>query len=184
MSLVFENKIPGDKLSFIAKLKEVCARLGINPNWLMAVINKESAGTFSPSVLNTAHPFADGFATGLIQFIPSTARGLGTTTEALARMTAVQQLEYVYKYFSAYKGKIKSYSDLYLVTFYPYALGKPQDYVFGSERSQQRALAVAGSNKGIDLNKDGLITKKEFEAYVYKGFSDEVVKALMEKKKE
>lgn len=42
-------------------------------------------------------------AIGLIQFMPSTAKGLGTSTSALKQMTAVDQLAYVEKYFAPYK---------------------------------------------------------------------------------
>lgn len=42
-------------------------------------------------------------ATGLIQFMPSTAKQLGTTTDKLAAMTEVDQLDYVAKYFVSQK---------------------------------------------------------------------------------
>lgn len=40
----------------------------------------------------------DTRASGLFQFIPSTARGLGTTSEAIRRMSPVQQLEVYQRY--------------------------------------------------------------------------------------
>lgn len=153
--LIYENKVPQSyRTAFIAKVKEVSARLGINPNWLMQVMYFESAKTFSPSVSN---PYTG--AVGLIQFMPDTAIGLGTTVLQLSNMTAVQQLEYVYKYFAPYKSKIKSYVDLYLSTFFPLAVGKDENFII--QTSKLSASLIATQNPVFDLNKDGQITVKE-----------------------
>jgi len=78
----FKNKVIG-----IAK------DLGTNPDFLMAAMYIESGGTFSPSILNKA----GSGAVGLIQFMPKTAVNLGTTTDQLKAMSAVDQLEFVKK---------------------------------------------------------------------------------------
>ena len=57
----------------------------------------ETGGEFSPATKNRMQ----SGATGLIQFTDKTAKGLGTTTEALAKMTPEQQLDYVEKYLAA-----------------------------------------------------------------------------------
>jgi hypothetical protein len=51
----------------------------------------------------------------------------------LKAMSNVDQLEYVKKYYqqALFEGKIHSYGDLYLATFYPAALGKDPEYTFG-----------------------------------------------------
>lgn len=47
--LIYENKVPASyRTAFIAKVIQVSKNLGINPNWLMALIDFESAGSFSP----------------------------------------------------------------------------------------------------------------------------------------
>src|SRR5690606_16638019 len=107
--LIYEEKIPRSYRSeFVSELKRYCEMLGANPNWLMQVINFESAGTFSPSIQN---PVTN--ATGLIQFMPSTAEWLGTTIWHLKNMTAVNQLKYVYTYYDKLtKNKtIRNYTD-------------------------------------------------------------------------
>lgn len=153
--LIYEENIPGAyRAAFKAKVKQISAQLGVNPNWLMAIMNWESAQTFSPSITN---PYTN--ATGLIQFMPSTAIGLGTTVSALANMTAEEQLDWVYKYYKPYKAKIKGYSDLYLATFYPAAIGKPNSYVLGS--NPYRVGLIAQQNPSFDNNDDGRITKGE-----------------------
>ena len=53
--------------------------LAIDPDFLMACMAWESAETFRANIKNAA----GSGATGLIQFMPSTARALGTTAEAL-----------------------------------------------------------------------------------------------------
>lgn len=160
MALQFEEMVKGkDKNQFLAKVVEISTKLKINPNWLMIVMRNESG--INPQAVNKL-----GGATGLIQFMPATAKGLGTTTAALFKMTGVQQLDYVYKYFKSYAGKINGYKDLYLLTFYPVALSKPLNYAFGSERGAENAKKVRNWNPTFDLNKDGIITKAEFFQYL------------------
>ena len=150
MSLVYENKVPTSyRNDFVKKVREVSTRLGIDPNWLMAIMYWESARSFSPSIQNSIG------ATGLIQFIPSTARGLGTTTTALKNMSAVDQLDYVEKYFNVYKGKLNSYVDTYFSVFFPLAIGKPDDWVIqGAGISSNQ---IAKQNPAFDVNKDGKV---------------------------
>lgn len=116
----------------------------------MAIMYFESAGTMSPSVQNKSTN-----ATGLIQFMPSTAKGLGTSVEALKKMSAVQQLDYVLKYYKPFKGKIKSYVDTYFVTFFPAAVGMPDNYSL--QTSKLSAALIARVNPSFDPNKDGKI---------------------------
>lgn len=156
--LPFIDKVKTNQQAFGEKIIQVSADLGISPNWLMIVINNESAGTFSPSIKN---PLST--ATGLIQFLESTALRLGTSTAQLAQMSNVQQLDYVKKYLMVYKGKMKSAADTYLAVFYPAAIGKPPDYTFPA--------SIVSVNKIFDLNKNGLITKAEFDEYVNKKYA-------------
>ncbi len=155
--LLYENKIPQSyRSAFVSKLKEYSTALGIDPNWLMAVINFESAGTFSPSVQN---PYSN--ATGLIQFMPNTAIDLGTSISQLSKMSAVDQLFYVHKYYNRYKSKINSYVDLYLATFFPAAIGKPLEWVV--KTASLPASLIASQNPVFDLDNSNSITVGEIE---------------------
>lgn len=139
-NLWFLNRVPASlQLNFAIKLKEIAKKLNVHPNWLMMVFELESK--VNPQAKN-----ANTNATGLIQFMPNTAVGLGTNTTKLANMDHIQQLDYVYKYFYPYSDKIKSGEDLYLATFYPLALRKNDDYIFGSEKGINFALKVAEQN--------------------------------------
>lgn len=148
----------GQKVSqeFRDRLYWIALELDINADYLMSLIAFESGETFSASVKNAA----GSGATGLIQFMPSTARGLGTTTNKLAAMTPEDQLNYVYKYLKPYKGRIQTLSDLYMAVLWPAGVGKPANYVLFSGGVAYR------QNAGLDLNKDGKITKAEAAARV------------------
>ena len=156
----------GAKVSstFRDRIRWICddpkAGLGMDPNDLMACIAWETGRTFSPSVKNAA----GSGATGLIQFMPKTAINLGTTTAKLATMTAEDQLNYVYKYFLPWKGKLKNLSDLYMAILWPKAVGQPEHYVLWSKGTMPKTFA---QNAGLDLNKDDEITKAECSAKLY-----------------
>ena len=157
--MVYEEYLKTNKQAFLEKVKQISAKLRINPDWLMVVMYAESR-------LNQAAYNSNGGASGLIQFMPSTAKWLGTTTAKLRAMSNVEQLDWVFKYFSSLgaTGKMKSVYDLYLVTFFPIALGKPDSWVL--ESKDLSAYKIAVNNKIIDLNKDGKITVGEFKQYV------------------
>ena len=129
-------------------------------------------------------------ATGLIQFIPSTACGLGTTTKKLYDMSTTEQMNYVKKYFeSQIKAgyEIDSYFDAYAITFYPMILKKgkkengeyDENWIIGSEKSLDNAKTLRNQNKGMDTpidstknyggNNDGYISIGEFRNYVNSG---------------
>lgn len=119
MELLFSNKV---NQAFTDKVDSISSYLGILPNWLMFIMDYESG--LNPSIQNSIG------ATGLIQFLPSTAEGLGTTTDALKTMDGVTQLDYVYQYLKPYKGDMVDYYTTYLAIFYPKALGQPDTYIF------------------------------------------------------
>lgn len=95
---------------------------------------------------------------GLIQFMPKTAIGLGTTVDKLAKMTAEDQLNYVYKYFRPYKGRLKNLGDIYMAILWPGAIGKPDSHVLWSQATRPTTYL---QNRGLDVNKDGHITRAE-----------------------
>ncbi|MBC2768551.1 transglycosylase SLT domain-containing protein [Pusillimonas minor] len=141
------------------KVFSIADDLVTEPDHIMAVIAFESAETFRPDIKN----FAGSGATGLIQFMPATARGLGTSVEALAKMTVLEQLDWVHAYFRPYRGKMKTLSDVYMAVLWPKAVGKPEDYVLWTKATMPTTYR---QNAGLDANKDGLIKKNEAAAKV------------------
>lgn len=153
---------------FKTKLIEISKDLKIDPNWLLAVMYKESR--IRHDIINKIG------AGGLIQFMPDTAKGLGTSVSALVNMKPEEQLNYVHKYYLPFKGKINRYCDLYLATFFPAAIGKPDNFVIETKKLSAKTIALA--NPGIDLNKDLKITIAEFNEYCLKDFSHSLVEKL------
>lgn len=138
---------------FLNKVKQIAQRLHCNYKDLLGLMNAESG-------INAKAKNKGSSATGLIQFMESTAKAMGTTTAALAAMSPVQQLDYVEKCIQMSK-RIAGYpenatlsaGDLYALIFLP-------------ARAKQSVVASAGdgyyaANKGLDANKDGKITKDE-----------------------
>lgn len=134
------NLTPDD----VGKIKSLGDKWGIPMEWLCNLMNHESAGTFNPAIQNSIG------ATGLIQFLKSTAKNLGTTTDNLKSLTFQKQLEYVDKYLDGWKGQWKNRGlitngkindnfqqpDLFMTIFYPAAIGKPN---FNFPESVQKA---------------------------------------------
>jgi hypothetical protein len=146
----------GSKVSpvFKERVLWVADNLGCSPSDLMACMAWESAETFRADIKNAA----GSGATGLIQFMPSTARGLGTTTTALANMTPEDQLNYVYKYFQPYAGRLHNLGDLYMAILWPKGVEKPDHYVLFDKAKMPTTFR---QNAGLDVNKDGLVTRAE-----------------------
>ena len=142
---------------FLAKVKEIAQRLDCDYRDLLGLMNSESG--IRADIKNP-----NGSASGLIQFIESTARSLGTTTAELRAMKPIDQLDYVEKYLTNTKasagitGRLSA-GDLYSLVFLP-------------GRANRDVLTTSGENyykhnKGLDLNKDGQITKAELSQRVY-----------------
>lgn len=141
---------------FKSKVAEIAADLGCDPNHLMAAMAFETGERFTANVKNPVSG-----ATGLIQFMPSTAEDLDTTVADLAAMSAEDQLEYVHKYFRPYKGRMNTLSDVYMAILWPKAIGQPEDAVLFAQPSKQY-----DQNKGLDADGDGRVTKSEAAARV------------------
>lgn len=131
------------------KLIQVAENVGADPDILAAVISLETGGTFSPSIRNKSSG-----ATGLIQFLPQTARSLGTSPEALARMSVCQQLDVVQAYYKKVaRDGIQIPGDEYVAVFAPGFRGQP-----GPMPIWRRGQAEYDGNSGLDTNDDGVIT--------------------------
>lgn len=155
---------------FIRAVMGLCEELQIRLEDLLVCMAFETGGSFSPSKVNRLSG-----ATGLIQFMPSTARGLGTTVEALRSMTQIQQLEYVRKYLIGKGLAGRSFADIYMSILFPVAVGKSDDFVlFGKgaingpkKNPELYRVQAYTQNKGLDLNANGSITKYEAAAQAW-----------------
>ena len=159
----FTQKLTTEQLN---KVIQVCQRLNLDPNWLLAVMFFETGQTFSPSIRN---PIG---SVGLIQFTRDragveykTIKGKQYPLDMLAKMSFVEQMDIVELYLKEAKGRktIKSFTDLYLLVFFPLAVGKADDFVF--KTSGLTASLIAKQNPAFDRNKDGMIHKAEVTTY-------------------
>lgn len=143
---------------FLDKVKQVAKNLNCNYRDLLAVMNSESS-------IKADAQNKNGGATGLIQFMPKTAQGLGTSTNALKNMTPVQQLDYVERCIRQSK-RMAGFADNERLSG-----GQLYALVFLPARAKKEVLTAQGEvyyapNKGLDANKDGKITKSELDARV------------------
>lgn len=142
-----------DDPEFTAELNRVAQKFNINANDLLAVMLVETGGTLNPAIRNKKSG-----ATGLIQFIPSTARGLGTTTDDLAKMTRAQQMKYVEKYFDNKLPQGATGGQIYAAVFLPAFIKEDVLTVRGE--------AYYNANVGLDYNNDGKISRSDLDAHV------------------
>ena len=167
-------EVAGDE-KFMSGIADLSEKYNIPQNDILAMMDFETGGTFDPAQKNLGPdgtPETGSGATGLIQFTPKTAEGLGTSTEDLSKMSRSEQLEYVDKHFETnLKGRLGDeggdISDLYMSVLFPRAVGKPDDFVlFGKGAINEKFEARYEANKGLDANNDGSITKVEAAAKV------------------
>ena len=147
--MIFEEYVKENRQEFLNEIIALASDLSVAPEDLMFVIWFETAKTFSPSIQSKFTK-----ATGLLQFMPSTAIWLGTTIDELKKMTNIQQMEYVRMYLLPFKGRYKDYVDLYCSIFWPAAVGKPDTFRITHD-------LVARQNPIFDINRDLDIEKSE-----------------------
>lgn len=145
--------------AFAQKVKAIAAWLGIDPNWLMQVMYAESRLNAKAQNIKNKRLIA----AGILQW--TKASGFPGAPQTVLKYNHLQQLDEVKKYFTPYRGKMHSYFDVYLVTFFPAAVGQGDNFVFATGKLP--ASLIANQNPAIDTVKDGKITMAEFKQYVW-----------------
>ena len=136
--------IPG----VMEKLASISNKHGFSIEELVNTIQKES--NFQTGAINAA----GSGATGLIQFMPRTAKDLGITTSKLAIMDELEQLEYVDKYFTR---NHKKGNHPYLSIAYPASHSRGADDIIAKKGS-----AIARQNPAWQ-DPDGNVTKRSID---------------------
>ncbi len=132
---------------FVRAVEALARRLETKPEYIFAAMSFETGGTFSPAIQNQIG------ATGLIQFLKPTASALGTTTDKLKQMSAIEQLEFVERYFAPFAKKLDTLEAVY-TTVLSGAPRKPDEVLF-------KAGTPAYKLNPLDWNGDGKITAAE-----------------------
>lgn len=141
--------------SFLRAFVDQIRPTGLDLDHVAALISHESR--FRPDARNAATR-----ATGLIQFMPATAKTLGTSVDELARMSATAQLPFVVAYFKPF-GQLAP-RDIVIAalgtglcarggTGPSSCLGAPDETVVA-----RMPETVYMQNAGLDTDKDGIIT--------------------------
>ena len=157
---------------FLRGINDLAEKYNLDSTDLLANMAAESG--ISPSIKNKT-----GGAVGLIQFMPSTAKDLGTSSEELSKMSAVEQLKYVDKYFKQVgldksakeaksKGKKVTASTLYSKVFLPLYADAPEDTVLGKKGSPELLKGtkltlgkIYEQNSSLDIDHNDIIQKFE-----------------------
>ncbi|KAF2327715.1 L,D-transpeptidase [Flavobacterium daemonense] len=165
--LIWGNKV---SCEFRKKVVEISKRLGKDPNLLMAAMALETGRTFSPTAGKGSS------YVGLIQFGDDAAESIGTSRDALLKMTAIQQLDYVEKYLEKKKSKLVTLTDFYLSILMPVDIGKgstPNHVVFDNEY----ALVYKNDGKTLtDLSKSRHFGYRQNPGFFYEEGEKEKVK--------
>ena len=149
---------------FVDRVKDIAQKVNCNYKDLLGVMNSESG-------LNPTAKNKHSGAIGLLQFTDiaikdlNQAYGLNLTKEKIAGMSAMEQLDIVEKYLTRSKSfkfnsgdKLDS-ADLYAIVYRPAFAGKDVIATQGDGRTYSL-------NKGLDLNKDGMITREDLAMVV------------------
>lgn len=121
---------------FHDRLKTISKDLGVKSSDLLRIMEFESG--MDPAATNKE----GSGARGLIQFMPKTALStFGKTADWIATLSAYDQLLYVWGFYRRNKlPKGASLGDIYLVTFMPAALGKPDDFALGKKGAYNKKV--------------------------------------------
>jgi len=145
-----------DQPNFWIELQAIAKRLKTEPAWLLNVMASESL--FNPAARNR---LPGQTASGLLQFIESTAQSMGTTTEAIRRMRPVEQLGLVERYLTPFRGRLNSLADVYLAVFRGFIVEGGDAIVVAPLDNSNKERRIYSLNRWLDLNSDSKITKGE-----------------------
>jgi Transglycosylase SLT domain len=172
-SMVVPNAAFADP-DFRSSVSQVAKNLKISEENLYQIMHKESQ-------LDSRNQNPNSRASGLIQFMPKTAGGLGFTVEEIIAMKPSEQMKLVEKYLSDQKVQPGSnLAELYAAVHLPAMMGKPRDFlayaadgtgVFPDAATNRKAYR---DNRGLDTTgpkgkPDGRVTRGEIDDWVNRG---------------
>lgn len=160
--MIFSSKISEDGKKALKELQQEFSWTNDQLDYLIACMAFES--NLNPKATN---PYSG--AVGLIQFMPNICKAYGTTTMEMLGRSFVGQIPYVKKHFQPYYKRTKTLSDMYMAIFMPSFIGKPEEAIIFDKTTKPISY---NQNKGLDINKDGKITKLEASLMVLKRYQN------------
>lgn len=155
--MIYSSKISPQGKRALRTLQKTFSWNDDQLDYLIACMAFES--NLNPKAVNSVSK-----AVGLIQFMPSICKAYGTTSEEMLARSFEEQIPYIIKHFLPYYKRTKTLSDMYMAILMPKYIGKPEDTPIFSILDTPTQYR---QNKGLDLNKNGVITKKEASSMVY-----------------
>jgi transglycosylase-like protein with SLT domain len=149
-------KILREHPRFWPELQAIAKRLKTQPAWLLNAMAAESL--FDPAARNS---LPGQSASGLLQFVEETARGLGTTTAIIREMDPVEQLRLVEKYFVPFRGRLSSMADVYMAVLRGFIIDGKDETVVSPLDNSSKEQRIFVLNRWLDLNSDSKITRGE-----------------------
>ena len=156
--MIYKSKIPADAQIALKNLQKKFGWTDDQLDYLIACMAFES--NLNPQAVNKVSK-----AVGLIQFMPNICKAYGTTSDEMVKRSFTEQIPYVEKHFLPYYKRTKTLSDMYMAILMPKYIGYTENAVlfFDPKLNYKQ-------NKGLDLDKDGKITKKEASSLVQKRY--------------
>lgn len=150
---------------FFTGLKKVASDLGTRPEYLLAVMLSESG--LNPAA---AYRVGNNKASGLIQLVFLDGVGFTGGHDAFVQLSAEQQLPYIARHYRPYAARgLGSAERVYQVNFLPASLERGSTSATPIARADGdgyggREGEFYGINKGLDVDKDGVITVGDLKA--------------------
>jgi hypothetical protein len=191
--LIWGQKISAEDCAVV---RQVAVEILADANDMMAGMAWESMRTFSPKQKN----LAGSSGVGPIQIMRDTAKitpeiyrycTAKFPQEKIRHWSLDEQIdhvmtdiipnmtfkEYMYHitlpYFRPYRGRVGNLPDLYCSILYPAAIGQPMNFKFFiKDTNNPIRMKQYIQNKGLDANKDGIITKAEACAPVLREYEE------------
>lgn len=167
---------------FFKKLIKICLKYNINPADVLTVMYSESR--VNPGAVNK-----NGGAVGLIQFMPSTLKFFGASQEEINNFnlkSAEDQLDWVEKFIkstiAAYGNVFNNAVTFYQSIFFPASIKKGTDLdTVIIDRNNPKQTHIYDVNKGLDMDKDGLIKVNDLKLLLDKHIKSSEFQALLKR---
>ena len=156
--MIYNSRIPDDAKVELRKLQQKFSWSDDQLDYLIACMAFES--NLNPQAVNKTSK-----AVGLIQFMPTICKVYGTTSEEMLKRSFAEQIPYIEKHFKPYYKRTKTLSDTYMAILMPKYIGYEEDAVLFFDPNLNYK-----QNKGLDLDKNGKITKREAASLVQKRY--------------